>query len=358
MIDVISLFNTKKSKKVKVFQDIIYWGVDNQLPEDIIYLYNDSPTNNGIITRKTSLASGSDYGFSTADGEAFAKQIGFKKLFNKALRDYFCYGAFSLQIVKDWADPSIANIIYQDTSQIRLSTRPETPIAINVDWCGYKTDTLFYPEYTLNTNPSDAISFLFYKIESLGQTYYPVPTWWSSKTAIRTEIELLNYSENLIDNSFTSTGILKVPKMSSPEEVAEMKRNIRKDLAGSNNAGKIMVVQADENKTVEWTPIQQNIDSTQIDGFLEMTRKSIIIAHNLPSPTIIGLPGGASLGGDGATIDTANKIFFENDILAVQNEMIDIFESLFTKAGVPCKITIQNKLLTNDTSNTNNGTGI
>lgn len=358
MLDILNLFNRKK-KKTKEYNGIIYWGCDNNLPDDILKLYSESPTNKGIITRKTKLATGSDYSFSNPQAEIFAKQINFKQLFYKTLRDYFTFGAFSLQLVKEWGIEShqIANIKYQDVMQVRLTTE-EKQIAINCDWYGYNTDNQLFTEYELGDTINDDVEFLFYRTESLGQAYYPVPDWWSAATSIESEIDLLQYSQNLLNQSFTPTGILKLPGIVSPEEVAEIKKNIKKELTGVDNAGKIMVVTADGENVIEWTPLQQNIDSTQISNFLDMCRKSIIIAHNLPSPTIIGLPGGASLGGDGNTIATANKIFFQSDILAIQNEMVDIYTELFKKAGFPTTITIQNKLLLDDTNTTTNGTGV
>ena len=59
------------------------------------------------------------------------------------------------------------------------------------------------------------------------------------------------------------------------------------------------------------------------------------MAHQLPSPTIIGLPGGASLGGDGGTIETASKEFFERVIKPMQAAIINQLEWLFGYAGFP-----------------------
>lgn len=344
LIELFSLTPKKKPKKnVQSANDVMYWGEDNLLPQEILKYYNYSTTNAGILNKKIYLGSGNGFEFTNPEAEVFAKKINFTDLFKKAITDFFLYNAFSLEIIPNVILDRINTINYVDTSYVRLKCHSEN-ILISACQETYDKDIIEIKQYDEN-DPFMEHSVLFYRRISPGYSYYSIPSYFSAFSWIRQELELKEYSENLIFNSFTPTQILKLPNKLSPESKEALKKKIKNELTGAKNAGKILTIEAEGEKVIEIIPLSQNIDSTQLSGYLDLVRKNIIVGHSLPSPTIIGLEGGASLGGDGGTIDIGTKLFFKTEIYSIQNELKKVFEDLFKRAGFETEIIIKNEII-------------
>jgi capsid portal protein len=155
------------------------------------------------------------------------------------------------------------------------------------------------------------------------------------------EAELTNFMLANTRNSFTPSGMLKLPRMHEPESQRKEIQRIQNQMTGTGNAGRMLVTFADVDKTVEWIPFTENPGQKDVSAYLQTARENIIMAHRLPSPTLLGLPGGASLGGDGGTIESASKIFHEDVILTAREKIIRNIESLLGQAGYEnIKVTI------------------
>lgn len=330
----------KKIVKSSATDDIKKWGCDNRLPEDILYLYHNSPTNSGIINRKAKLMAGNEYKFSNPDADFFAIDINFSELFYKVCLDYSLYHTFCLEAISKTYVNKIADIKYQDASLVRLTDNTEK-LAISTDWSDGQCKIEYVNAFDIN-NSNIQEGFLFYTTDGPGVANYAYPTYWAGMKSIEAEIELINYQLALIKNSFMPSGILKLPSTLSDEEFDLTQKTIKKELTGASKAGKILTITSDGDKSIEWIPLSQTKDVSGLREDLAEARQSIIIAHNLPSPVIIGLPGGASLSGDANTINSAYLQYFNNEVLPDQHKIKKVFERLFAAAGYPTEINIVN----------------
>lgn len=343
LIELFSLAPKKKPKKnVQSSNDVMYQGEDNLLPQEILKYYNYSTTNAGILNKKIYLGSGNGFEFTNPEAEVFAKKINFTDLFKKAITDFFLYNAFSLEIIPNVILDRINTINYVDTSYVRLKCHSEN-ILISACQESYDKDIIEIKQYD-ETNPFMEHSVLFYRRISPGYSFYSIPSYFSAFSWIRQELELKEYSENLIFNCFSPSQIIKLPNKLSPEAKEAFRKKVKNELIGARGH-KTLIVEAEGEKVIEVIPLSQNIDSTQLSGYLDLVRKNIIVGHSLPSPTIIGLEGGASLGGDGGTIDIGTKLFFKTEIYSIQNELKKVFEDLFKRAGFETEIIIKNEII-------------
>jgi hypothetical protein len=334
--------NRKSYSSRSIPKDIIKWGNKNLFPDEILYLYYNSPTQGDIINRKTTLTAGQEIKFTNASAELFAKDIKFPELFYKVILDLYLYNCFSLQIINASFKNEIRDIIYQDMSLVRLNT-DETKVNLCSNWSNSKSEIISDNRFYIEDEDIKGGFYVYIK-ESPGLANYPKPSWFSGWLSVESEVALMENSANFIKNSFFPSGILKLPGKLSPEEISEVKNKIKTDMVGPENVGKMMVISADADKAVEWIPLQQNMDSGGIQGYLDMVRQNIIIANSLTSPSIIGLPTIAGLGDNGGQLDTAYKLYFRNELLPVQNKVKSIFEDLFAKAGFETEIIIENDL--------------
>jgi len=331
--------NYKRKYSRSIPSDIIKWGQSNAFPDQLLWLYWNSPTQQGILNRKTKLTAGQSYTFTNASAELFAKDIDFTKLFYKSILDFYLYNCFTLQIVGKTYENLIADIKYQDTSLVRLNL-DKNILNLSTDWSNNKCDILTVPKLELGDTDS---GFLFITQEMPGLSHYPNPSWFSGISSIEGEINAIEAASNMIKNSFMPSGILTIPAGMSDEEEDAVAEDV-KNMTGSSKTAKIFMIRQDNEKQVTWTPMAQILTADGMQGFLDMFRQNIIIANSLTSPTIIGLPAGASLAGDGSTIEAAYKMYFDSELLPVQNLIKTIFENLFRSAGYDTEIIINNEL--------------
>lgn len=324
--------------------DILKWGTTNLLPEKYLRLYYLSPTQSGITNKKAQMTAGSTYAFSTPEAEEFAKKIGFSQLFHDICLDYWLYNNISLQIVTTTFTGIIDNILYQDPTLLRKTLDPDR-YAVSTNWTAqmdsslqiYKLEEIFY----VNKYNGRDSGFMFVSFTQPGVEYYSYPSYFASINSIESEIQLIQQQLNFINNNFSLTKLIKLPSTVSKTQLASFKEQM-KNMSGPANAGKMLAITADGTDAIEILSISEPIDFSGIKLGLDICRESIIIGHSLPSPTIIGLAGGQSLGGDGSTIEAAYNQFFNSQVVPVRKKLVAILEDLFDKAGFATKINIIN----------------
>lgn len=343
----------------------IKYGTDNLLPNKFIELNNLSPTHGGIINRKADYTAGAsiDYTNNSPEFKLWAElcnwEDGLHSLVKNCALDLHTYGGYCIQVLWN-LDGTIHNIYYQDFSQIRrgfhkdINRKKATPnvydqgIYISADWKNKRQFTPEFYEFFKVLSPENEVPrepvYLYYYRKAQGYRWYPVPDWYSGLKTIQSEIDLINYVYNNINQSFNPSGILKVPATLTPTDQEAFKNRIKGELSGTDNSGKILTVFADGDKAVEWLPLDNSPDKRPITETNDVVVQKIISAHKLPSPTIIGLPGGASISGDGNTIAIATKEFYNQTILPARQEILNNINKLIKLAGFNETITIKENI--------------
>lgn len=337
-------------------QKWVKYDNDNLLPQRIIDLTRLSPTHSSILHKKAGYIAGDRIEVDPS-AQAWADSLdygdGISQLFYKCALDYVTHGSFATQMIMNPMMLKLQDVLFQDWTTVRKGfgtevnpTTGKSPqgVWISDDWLHYsyaKFSPTFHEMFKFNDffagkNEYYCDESLYYVKQEYTQSmrFYSLPSWWSALRSIQTEIELLNFKFSVVNNSFVPSGILKVPTSIKPDVVEKLKQQIKEEMTGSDNAGKIMIIPSDGEDAVEWIPYTQHGGEKDVTNYLEQARMEIIIAHQLPSPTVIGLPGGASLGGDGGTIEMAATEFFK-DIRKVQSKLVTEFQKMLRAAGYP-----------------------
>lgn len=332
----------------------IKFGEDNLLPQHLVELYEQSPTHMGIIERKATLTSGNNIISTDLALQKFIEECnlgdGMHNLLHRCARDLHLYGGFCIQIIWYLNQRKIKDIIYQDFSEIRrgfenkINSVGLVPQGIwhSIQWQQpYKYKAEFYDLYNPKVATDSSIEipkkpvFLYHYQIMPAKKWYPIPSYFGALKCIYNEIELINFMNSTITQGFNPSGILQVPDSLSPEEQLNFKKHVKKELSGTDNAGKIFAIFEDNEKAVKWTPFNDgaNLLQSGVKDFNEINIQKIVSAHMLPSPTIIGLPGVGGLSSDGNTIKVASAEFFNQVILKSQNEIMNEIKKLVKLAG-------------------------
>jgi hypothetical protein len=334
----------------------ISWGYNNLLPDEILFLVENSPTHHAIINKKVHYLTSGQILWPSTEMADWAKQLnnglGFHQLLIDTAKDFLIFNVMSTQITQKYGE--IQDLIYQDVSQVRRGYEKDetdnlyySDLLISINWAKrniYRPVRVDYfkPEYLLDPDRLDP-SFTFFVGHSPGRNWYGLPQYWAATKNISIEIECNNYLENQMLNSFNPSGFLKLPSELGPQEQEEMRKELQKALKGTDNAGKVIVLFGQAGADVNWIPFNETTNHQGILEILDRNQRMILTAHGVSSPTLIGLPGGPSLGGDGNTIEKASQEFFHHTIASDQQIIFNYFENLIRLAGWPdFKLVIQN----------------
>lgn len=352
----------------------VKYNVDNLLPQNLIDLFLTSPTHSSIVRKKAEYTTGKRIYCTNPLAEEFAKTIdnggGLYKLFYKTALDYYIHGGFSLQLLWNVGLNKPVKVEYQDWSTLRVGFSENKKLDENgvpcVDIYGNDVyeEGLYYsanwaynpsgsgsvkfaPKYFPYFNPNQLSlvpTFYTYKIYTPGFDYYPLPDWYSCIRSILTEVKLIRFKDSTISNAFSPGGTLILPGTMDETAADEFRTLMETEYKGMENAGKTMIVFSDSDKKAEYLPSNNESPVKDVTDYLTQAREDIIISHRLPSPTLIGLPGGASLGGDGGTIDSASHEFFNNVILVSQKAIKDELIKIFGYCGFETDIIIEQNI--------------
>lgn len=343
----------------------VMYGDNNLLPQNFIDMFNTSPMHGSIVQKKAEYTAGKGASCTNPNAQRFSEDLdngaGLHQLIQKIALDYYIHGGFSIQVL--WNDilGKPADLVYQDWSTIRVGFSQdknedgeyEQGVWISADWSyspsgfGTKFRPCYYPYFRPNEVES-VPTFYLHKRYTPGYSWYPLPDWFAAVESIQTEVNLINFKKYTISNAFSPSGTLVIPGSMSAEETNQFKQMLETEYKGMKNAGKTLVLFSDggingDQKT-DYIPFSANSPVKDVTDYLDQARQDIMIAHRLPSPTLIGLPGGASLGGDGGTIQSASKEFFDKVISVPQSVIKRELEKLFKYCGYETEIVIEQNI--------------
>lgn len=328
----------------------VSYGITNIAPQELIRLYNSSPTHRACVQSKW-------YG---VRGEKLMVDIGQENrlvmvnslgdtlfdIWNKATLDFILYGGFSLNVV--WRkDRDLGfELYYMDFSKLRAAKSDLYDRVHHyyycVDWESYRRPG-FQPRKLQAFDPSaeEPSQVFYYTTHSAGNMYYPTPSYWGAATAIATEVEIYNWWYNNICNGLQPSLFVSLSPVPGPEERQAIYENLSGKYGGSNNSGKLFLTFSD-NK--DQAPVVEQIQPNSSDKqFLEMgeaVQQAILTSHQISSPELLGIQTPGALGAPNHL--EAQDHFQHLVIEPIQTEIKTVFEKmLLLRDKTPIKIEVE-----------------
>lgn len=335
-------------------------GTINNFPQRCIYLYDNSPTMRGLVTNKAKYVAGREIAFSNPEAAAFAETLedgeGFHKMFARAALSMELFGGFALQVLWNSELPIVGKWIFESFENVRKGYR-DAPnevgkypqgYYVSPEW-GYVVGNMplsvnYTPEYFDAFDPKNPNHerpvYYYFTVDAPGRRFYPLPEWVAGANAILREIEIGQYELSILRRGAFPSGLIQIPRKAKDAEGKALGDYIKNALTGTENAGRILVVEADGNDVVSFTPISSVINSSEMSAWKRNAQTDILVAFRIPSPIMIGLPSGQAMFDSGAAMESAVKVYYEREILPTQNMLIREFEKFFGYAGYPTEIFI------------------
>ena len=327
----------------------VFYGIANLAPQELIRLYNSSPTHRAAIMSKWYGVRGEE--ISLKDGEnsrlMMVNSLGdsLYDIWNKCTLDFILYGAFAINIVYKRDRDLGFEMFAMDTSKLRAERSDINDHVNNYfyssDWSNVKK---FPPRKlpSMNFNADDPSQVFYYTTHTPGAEYYACPTYWGGATSIATEVEIYNwFHSNIVNGLQPSLFVALNSGIPAPEQRNEIYETLTAKYGGSNNPGKLMLTFANSKEEApEITSIGTNGTDTMFIELAKKVQESILTSHQVSSANLLGIQTPGSLGNSDHL--EAQDHFQHLVIQPLQREIKGVFEKLLRlRDGKPAEIEIK-----------------
>jgi len=334
----------------------IKYGVYNDFPEYLIYLFNNSAINNTAINATVDAIVGEGLVCSEShlldnannDGESW------NDIFKKTALDYKLYGGFAWEIIWSKDRSRIAEIYHVDFSWLRAREKNERGkipgYYISDEWAekykyggggggvfnqvassGISIDLPYLPVYNENTKDDEPKQIFVYNPYRPGQRYYPLPDYVGALKVIDLDSEVDTFHIANIKNGLSPSLAITTFTNADPDERQEIEQMLRLQYQGAGNAGQLMYIDVDspENAPVI-TPITNNGSDDYYIAINDMVKEKILTAHRITSPEIFGIMTPGKLGGKDEVTD-AYLLFINTVVRPYQQTLLSEIEDFLHK---------------------------
>jgi hypothetical protein len=322
----------------------VRFGEGNLYPEMLNQMYYSSPLHGAIVDFKTNAVIGGGFNLITdkltpqekLEMYSFEKKANLKhtvKAFTKQLiihnRVYFkLYFGEKRKLIK------IENV---SPEKVRVSPCKRY-YYLSDDW-STRIDTEVIKPYHITC--TDEIQLYCYEVKSVGQDYYPLPTYTSALNFAFLSGELSYFAKSNIQNSVFPSFAMMFPKRPQSEEEKHMIKETIDRLKGAANAGKAVAFfanSADQLPKIESLPTNGN--DKLFHEASALNTEQICFSHTI-DPILMGIRTTGALG-NGSDIKQAYVIFEKNVVMELRQQVTTIFQELLTIARIPAEFTINN----------------
>lgn len=313
----------------------VYYGIANLAPQELIRLYNSSPTHRASIQSKWFGVRGENILLESGDDQrlVMVNSLGenMYDIWNKACLDFILYGAFSLNIVWRQDRDMGFEIYYMDCSKLRAE---KSDLHDRVNHYYYSADWAFPKKFaprklpSFNPNAEEPSQVFYYTTHSAGNNYYATPSYWGGATAIATEVEIYNWWFNNICNNLQPSLFVSLNNgVPPPEEREQIFNNMTAKYGSSNNAGKLFLTFSEsKDQAPEVTQISSNSSDKMWIEMGGSVQQAILTSHQISSPELLGI---ITPGGLGTPNHLEAQDHFQHLVVKpIQTEIKKVFEKL------------------------------
>jgi hypothetical protein len=315
-------------KKTKGY---VEFGEENNYPDYLLSLYNNSPKHGSIIKSKSTYIVGKgfeDKGTANTNGESW------NDILTKQVRDDEIFRGFYLQVIWNRAK-KVSEVFHLDFSKVRAS-KDLSVFYVKNDWCDYKEKAREYPAFNVN-NPVGSQIFFFKEYNPLSAVY-PYPSYFQGLNYIESDIELSRHILGNAKRGWSGSTLVNLNggEPVSEEHKGEVEKAILKKFTGADGKRVVIMFNKSKDNAAEVVDLGNSIltkeDFTNINNLIQ---NEIFASHQITSPTIFGITTPGTLGQRNEMRDAYeiwNNTYCQNR-QKIHETIITKFRNLMGEAG-------------------------
>tara|TARA_R110001599_G_scaffold347011_1_gene572879 strand:+ start:21284 stop:23035 length:1752 start_codon:yes stop_codon:yes gene_type:complete len=345
---------TDDTEIVKVGEEFVSFGQNNDYPNFLIDLYQKSAVHNALCNSISTWVYGDGVTSEQINSKSeswakfqmlFEQGVG-KNTIQKCILDLKVHGGYYLSISYSLDRTTISEVNHIPFECMRVQPETEDEYSefylYSKDWSNYKV--VGYDKvksFDIKSKKEYPNQIACFKMYSVGQYYYPKPDYQGGINYIEldknvSEFHLANIKSGLAP-SFMINFSNGIP---SEEKRRAVKSQIEQELAGASNAGKFIVSFSDDrNNAPEITVMPQSDADKQYDFLSKEITSKLMISHRVVSPRLFGVNAdGGGLGNNADELRTASILFEETVVDNYRDILLESFEVIMQEAGQPIKL--------------------
>jgi hypothetical protein len=282
--------------------NFVEWGKDNNYPAYILNLYNNygSTTHKSVINKKVKMIAGN--GLSTINDDslaAFVDNNGLEEELKRVALDYELFNGFAFEIIWDNAGEKIVSIAHMPLNKLRIGIQTDEIdkpyFWFSNDWIKYKKDEyspMFITSFDgVNKSGKQIVYFSEYNPSCDG--LYPIPGYSTSINWIEMDYQISKFHLNQVKQGYSPSFMLNFATgIPTEEEQDGFFREFKKNFAGSENAGKIIMTYSEgKEQAPELTKVDLNDSDKRFNLLKEQIDDNIVRGAEIPPQLVILTPG-------------------------------------------------------------------
>lgn len=189
-------------------------------------------------------------------------------------------------------------------------------------------------EYSLPVwTPKNGVKDCVYMYQNLtdGQYTYSLPSYIGSANWLDLDGNISEYHRNYLNNSISSSMILSYPRILTPEQVANLMKNMTKK-KGPDGAGTVTVIMAPSPEDMPTiTTVNSSTNSEQFLHTSEQLQTNICFAHGI-NPSLLGMKVNSNLG-SGNELAQAASLFSDDIVEPMRVEFKEFWDGFIAALG-------------------------
>lgn len=238
----------------------VKYGANNDFPDYIFELYNNSSQFNSIVETMKNYILGSGISSNFHLKIVNRKGDSFENFIEKLIYDYLIFGSFSFQVTRN----KLGNISELNWIDIRYArtNEDEDKIYYSTEWSKNRRQPKVYDRFTIGSQFPTSI---FYYKGRRTRDVYGVPMYLAALTSLEISTQIPEYHLNNLTNGFHPSAIVNFCNGSNLSEdvMDEIEDSIKEKFTGVKNASKILLSFNDDmahRTTIERLPDDGHVD--------------------------------------------------------------------------------------------------
>ncbi len=293
--------------------DFISYGLVNEYPYYLLDNYRRSSKHNAIVNGKVTYILGNGWqpeAEATVEQQAqfirffdtICGQDDLNDLTEKLALDFEIFNGFAIEVT--WAkNGSIGALAHVPFEQIRMN-KDDDQFQV-AEWYTSEMVQKFprpdeickYPKFDPNKRIGKQL--YYYRVYSAGVKYYPLPEYLGGLAWIEADVQVANFHNQNLRNNFWGGYLINFNNgIPTPEEQADIERQIKRKFSGTDNAGRFVVSFNDDvTKAPTLAPLTPSDMDKQFEILNRAIQQEIFVSHRVTNPMLFGIKTEGQLGG-------------------------------------------------------------
>ena len=306
----------------KTSKGYVNWGEDNKLPDYLWDSYLKCSNLQSIVNTVSDYIVGSGidstYTFLSDEDETIEEVV------KKITLDYILFGGFALECIRN-AKGDVVRVNYQNVMNVRVDEELTTAYLSNKwgSWSGKNIITL-----PLFDKREKQPHFLFYFRGNITRNINPIPLWISALKSVEVLNQTRTFNLNNITNNFSGGAVIAFNGTQiKSKEMKEIKEKLEAGYTGSDNAGKMLVVNNPNGEgKVEVTRLQPDNMGDLYRNLQDSSKDDLFVAFRC-NPILLG-KNDTNGGFNKQEFAEAYKLYNATVILPLQNNIVKCLKKI------------------------------